>query len=183
MTRRTRLSLFLTASVAAGLLVSSVACTSTIPRQNPVGSTFPSIQARDLAGEERSFPGEFAGAPALVILGYIQKTQFDVDRWLLGLTQADRGLPVVEMPAARGLVPRIISGTIDGGMRSGIPEEDWRSVVTVYKQSDQLANWTGTEDPRNARVLLLDAEGKVIWFHDRGYSAGKLLEMFTAAGL
>lgn len=183
MTRRTRLSLLLTAGLAAGIALSAVACTSTIPRQNPVGTAFPAIQATDLAGAERSFPAEFAGSPALVILGYVQKAQFDVDRWLLGLAQADRGLAVVEMPAARGLVPRIISGTIDGGMRSGIPEEDWRSVVTVYKQADTLANWTGTEDARNARVVLLDGEGQVIWFHDRGYSAGKLLEMFELTGL
>ena len=166
----------------AAVLASSAGCSSTLARRNPVGERFPSVQAKDLAGQERRVPEEFAGQPVLVLIGYVQKAQFDVDRWLLGLAQADRGLAVIEMPAARGLVPRIISGTIDGGMRSGIPKEDWRSVITVYSEADRIAAFTGTENPRNARAVLLDAQGQVIWSHDRGYSAGKLLEMLAAAG-
>jgi hypothetical protein len=30
-------------------------------------------------------------------------------------------------------------------------------------------------------VLLLDAEGRVQWMHDRGYSASKLLELAARA--
>jgi hypothetical protein len=30
------------------------------------------------------------------------------------------------------------------------------------------------------RVLLLDREGRVRWFHDRGFSAGKLIELERA---
>ena len=164
------------------LMGAGASCNATIPRRNPVGEAFPSIQAKDLDGKPRQVPEEFAGAPVLVLIGYVQKAQFDVDRWLLGLAQADRGLAVIEMPAARGLVPRIIQGTIDGGMRSGIPSEDWRSVITVYSKAELIADFTGTENPRNARALLLDPMGQVIWSHDRGYSAGKLLEMFAAAG-
>ena len=37
--------------------------------------------------------------------------------------------------------------------------------------------FTGNEKPRNMRVVLLDAEGRIRWFHDRGFSAGKVVEL------
>ncbi|MDK2970820.1 MAG: hypothetical protein PWP23_575 [Candidatus Sumerlaeota bacterium] len=70
---------------------------------------------------------------------------------------------------------------IDEGMRSGIPREDWRSVVTVYKDAGRIVRATGNENPRNARVLLLDKTGRIVWFHDSGYSAGKMLELKSVA--
>ncbi|HEU4703670.1 MAG TPA: hypothetical protein VFS37_14400, partial [Conexibacter sp.] len=67
------------------------------------------------------------------------------------------------------------------GMRSGIPSEDWASVVTVYNSdAERLVQFTGNASPRNIRVLLLDAAGRVLWFHDRGFSAGKLIELQRA---
>ena len=67
-------------------------------------------------------------------------------------------------------------------MRSGIPSEDWPSVATVYGPGAiRIVELTGNERPRNIRVLLLDAGGRIRWFHDRGFSASKLLELDQAA--
>ena len=74
----------------------------------------------------------------------------------------------------------MISGTIDEGMRRGIPKEDWASVVTVYRGASSIAEFTGTEIDNNMRVLLIDADGQVRWFHDRGYSARVLLDLIAA---
>ena len=80
------------------------------------------------------------------------------------------------------MIPGMFSGAIDSGMRSGIPSEDWGSVVTVYGAgADELKRFTGVEGGSNARVLLLDEDGFVQWFHDRGYSATKLLELDVMA--
>jgi hypothetical protein len=85
---------------------------------------------------------------------------------------------VREIPTIDGMLPGMFSGTIDSGMRSGIPNEDWGSVVTVYGAgAAELVRFTGNENGGNARVMLLDDEGVVLWFHDRGYSATKLLEL------
>jgi outer membrane protein assembly factor BamB len=63
-------------------------------------------------------------------------------------------------------------------MRAGIPHEDWGTVVTLYgAAANALSEFTGTENSQNMRVLALDAQGVVRWSHDRGYSAGKLLEL------
>lgn len=167
--------------LAGGVLLATLvnsACQSTLPNRDPQGEVFPSVQGSSLEGEEVSLPESLAGRPAVLLVGYLQEAQFDCDRWLMGLLQAEVDAAILEVPTIPSLVPSMISGWIDDGMRSGIPEEDWGTVVTLYGgAAEPVAELTGTESGRNARVMLLDAEGRVVWFHDRGYSAGKALEL------
>ena len=165
------------ALVGAGLLAFTWmgACQSTLPNQNPVGESFPKVSGEDLTGETVDLPIE---GPAVYLVGYKQNAQFDADRWILGILQAGLDLPLYEVPTLKGLFPRVIGNYIDEGMRSGIPEGDWQSVVTLYgNNADQVARFTGTENGRNMRVLLVDGAGQVRWFHDDGYSARVLLEL------
>ena len=135
-----------------------------------------------LDGTERELPGDLGGAPAVLLFGYDQDAQFDADRWLLGLLQAETPVEVLEVPTIPGFAPRVLAGRIDDGMRSGIPAEDWRSVVTLYgADAAAITELTGNQNPRNMRVLLVDGEGLIRWFHDRGFSAGVLLELDALA--
>jgi hypothetical protein len=67
-------------------------------------------------------------------------------------------------------VPGMFSSKIDNGMKSGIPDEVWPLVITIYDDAEQVQKFTGTENKMPARVLVLDQEGQVIYFHDRGFS-------------
>jgi hypothetical protein len=141
---------------------------------------FPSVVGTALDGRVVALPEEFRGRPVLLLVGYLQNTQFDLDRWLLGLSEAEVDVDVREVPTIPGLLPGAFSGFIDGGMRRGIPREDWGSVVTVYGDADAIASFTGNEDGLPGRILLLDREGRVAFFHDRGYSAGTLRRLREA---
>lgn len=171
---------------AAGLALSallagvpSLACATRYPARAPIGERFPAVEGASLAGEPVTLP---PAQPCVLLIGYVQKAQFDADRWLIGLLQADLKLRLYEVPTIPGLFANLASGWIDDGMRSGIPQEDWPSVVTVYGSKAQpIAEFTGNESTRNVRVLLLDSEGRVRWMHDRGFSAGKLLELAAEA--
>jgi hypothetical protein len=161
------------------LLFSVSSCSTTVENRDPVGERLPTVTGESLEGEETTLP---LGEPTVLLVGYVQKAQFDADRWLIGLLQAPPPARVLEVPTIEGLFPRMIAGTIDDGMRSGIPSEDWQSVVTVYgSDAKRIVELTGNERGRNIRVLLLDSDGVVRWFHDRGFSAGKLLELNAAA--
>lgn len=164
-----------------GLALLFLGCASSTPNRDPVGERFPTVAGESLAGEDVRLPDAVAGAPAVLLVGYVQNAQFDIDRWLLGFAQAGAGVKVVEVPTIEGLMPGLFANAIDGGMRRGIPREDWPSVVTVYGDADEIVALTGNENPANARVLLLDADGKIVWFHDRGWSAGKLLDLLETA--
>jgi len=173
------------AVVCLGLLLvglSTTSCSTTWPRRDPTGEVFPTVSGTSLAGDAVSLPALGAGAPLLLLVGYEQEAQFDLDRWLLGLDQAGWRLRTLEVPTLPGLFPRLLAGTIDGGMRRGIPAEDWASVVTVYGDASRIAEFTGNEDGLTGRVLLLDRAGKVVFFHDRGFSVGRLKALVEAAG-
>jgi len=143
-----------------------------------MGEMFPAVIGKSLEGQEVRLP---LGEPSVLLLGYVQDAQFDADRWLVGLLQIAPDVRIFEVPTLVGFFPFLFEDTIDGGMRSGIPEEDWKSVVTIYgDDADKVLDFTGNEKPRNMRVLLLDSDGKVEWFHDRGFSAGRLLELDKA---
>ncbi|MFT5291156.1 MAG: hypothetical protein ACI8QS_000448 [Planctomycetota bacterium] len=165
--------------IAAVTVLSASSCQSTIENRNPLGERFPEVTGESLEGVAVELP---LSESSVLLLGYVQDAQFDADRWLVGLLQATPPVRILEIPTVAGLFPRLISNTIDSGMRSGIPSEDWQSVVTIYgPDAKQIVELTGNEKPRNIRVLLLDANGTVRWFHDRGFSASKLLELGEAA--
>jgi len=166
---------FAPAAAAAGLLLA--ACASTPPNRNPVGERFPSVEGTSLEGERYRVPEDFAGAPVLLIVAYAQKAQFDADRWAYGLLQAETPVRIVELPTIGSPIPRLIRSTIGEGMRRGIPSEGWGGVITIYQDGKTVERFTGRENPRNVRVALLDAEGRVAWFHDRGYSAATMKEL------
>ncbi len=166
------------AIIAVCAVFLSKGCAVTYDNRNPVSEPFPSVVGKSLEKEDVRLPQDLAGAPAVLLVGYVQRTQFDIDRWLMGLIQADVRAKILEIPTIPGLVPTMISGWIDDGMRSGIPEEDWAVVVTLYgKSAKPVAKFTGNQRGANARVLVLDANGEVVWFSDRGYSATQALEV------
>ncbi|MHC4548402.1 MAG: hypothetical protein ACYTEZ_06450 [Planctomycetota bacterium] len=155
-------------------------CGAKYARRDPTGEIFPSVVGATLAGETVRLPAALAGEPALLLVGYEQDAQFDIDRWLLGLSQAGVMVRTYEVPTIPGLAPRMFKGRIDNGMRAGIPHEDWGSVLTVYGDGARIARFTGNENKLTGRVLLLDKEGRVAFFHDRGYSVGTLQRLRAA---
>ncbi|MEL7371944.1 MAG: hypothetical protein AAFN74_23670 [Myxococcota bacterium] len=137
-----------------------------------MGERFPSVVGHALDGSEISIPGDLSGKPAVLLIAFEKNAQFDADRWLLGLLQGKLSAPLYEVPTIAGALPGMFASNIDEGMRRGIPKEDWATVVTVYGDAAKIARFTGNSDRRqNTRVVVLDEEGVVRYFHDRGYSA------------
>ena len=174
------------ATAGAGVVMLN-GCSSSIPNRNPVGEAFPSVEGKSLEKAATRLPEDLAGKPAVLLIGYKQKTQFDIDRWLMGLLQAGVGTEVdvqlLEIPTIPGLLPTMASGWIDNGMRSGIPEEDWGAVVTLYGDAaEPVARMTGTENGRLARIVVLDPEGRVVWFDDAGYGVKKAMAVAELVG-
>lgn len=173
-------------SIAAILIATTVAissCSAVYERRNPVGEAFPAVSAAALNEKPMAIPEDFAGKEVLLFVGYKQNSQFDIDRWLLGLAQMELRIPVYELPTIPGLLPGMFANFIDNGMRSGIPEEDWGIVATIYDDAETVAKFLGNETPLPARVVLLNKNGKVAFFHDRGYSTSTLMRLQEAIAI
>lgn len=147
------------------------ACRTVTPNRVPLGERFPEVQGTSLSGETTDLPQALQGEVSVLLIGYTRRSQFDIDRWILGLSQLQTPVRLVEVPTAGGLFTRLFGERLDESMRRGIPEEDWPSVVTVYQQATRVTEFLGTAGRHNARVVLLDPNGVVCWVEARGYSA------------
>jgi len=162
----------------AGLVSALPGCANTPVHVAPPGEAFPIVTGTALDGTRRTLPADLAGKPAVLLIGYEMESQFDLDRWILGLTQAQTPAQILELPTIEGMLPGLFADQIDAGMRNGIPSEDWGGVLTLYgDDASAVKRFTGGSGGRNGRIVLLDAQGRLVWIHDRGYSAGKLLEL------
>jgi hypothetical protein len=144
------------------------------PSQVVLGDNIIEFTGESLAGEATSIPQAFAGQNTLLLFGYVHKSQFDIDRWLIGLDQTNTQVAVYEIPTIKGMFPQMFSTVFDNAMREGIPKEIWKGVITVYEDGERVQRYTGNLKPKNARVLLLNAQGEVIHFYDRGFSVDAL---------
>jgi hypothetical protein len=163
--------------IMALIAIIMIGCATTYTNRSPVGEMFPNISGESLEQKEIEMPEYFRGDQVVLLLGYKQDSQFDIDRWLIGLDMTNTVIKAYELPTIQGMLPRMFSTFIDEGMRKGIPKELWGGVITVYADGAELQEFTGNENPNNARVLLLDENGKVIHFYDRGFSVFALNEL------
>lgn len=144
------------------------------PSQIKVGDAMLSASGQSLEGQPVNIPKDMSGQVTLLLLGYKQDSQFDIDRWLIGLDMTQTQVAAYEIPAIQGMFPRMFSTVIDNGMRKGIPKELWKGVVTMYEDGDKMQRFTGNKNPNNARVILLDSTGHIVYFYDRGFSVQAL---------
>ncbi len=166
------LSLIVTANLMLG------ACTSVVrPAPTVASSPFPRVTGVSLTSETVVIPDAYRGKSTLLLIGYTQKAQFDIDRWILGALQADIPVEIVELPTIAGMMPQMVQGFINNGMRSGIPQSDWASVVTVYEDAPKIIELLGNERPQSCYAVLLDPRGVVVWSSNVGYSAGQILAL------
>lgn len=164
--------------IAVAVLLLS-ACSTQYPNQTLTGQTFPSVSGESLEKKVFDIPGDFKGQYTLLLIGYKQDSQFDIDRWLIGLDMTQTNVPVYEIPTIQGMFPRMFSTVIDNGMRRGIPKELWQGVITVYQDGEKVQRFTGNENANNARVALLNERSEIVYFYDRGFSVAALNKMRT----
>ena len=140
---------------------------------------FPSVVGESLDKKRVNIPEDLKGSASILLVGYLQKTQFDIDRWILGLLQLESKTKLIEIPTIPGMMPEMVQSFINNGMRKGIPESDWKSVVTVYGDGKKIVTTLGNEKPMNAYVVLLDSQGKIVKVYNSGYSADSVKELVS----
>ena len=124
-----------------------------------------------MSRETIRFPEHLAGKPAVLLVAYRRDTQEDVDRWLQFLANDWPQVTRYEVPTIAGIIWRPLAGWIDSGMRGGVPENKWSSVVTLYgRDATRLRDFLGDYGVPSAHVAVLDANGAVAWFNAEGYS-------------
>ncbi|MFT5758345.1 MAG: hypothetical protein ACI9LM_003084 [Alteromonadaceae bacterium] len=159
------------------LILLTTACSSQYANQSITGLAFPSIKGQSLEQTSVNIPEDFKGKTTLLLIGYKQNSQFDIDRWLIGLDMTDTQVDVYEIPTIQGVFPKMFSTFIDNGMRAGIPKSLWKGVVTVYDDGEKVQAFTGNQNPNNSRVVLLNEKSMILYFYDQGFSVSALKQV------
>ncbi|MDG1731636.1 MAG: hypothetical protein P8H39_01525 [Thalassotalea sp.] len=163
-------------SISLLLSITLLGCSTTYPNKTNLSGPFPSVSGESLEQNKVVIPEHFKGEQTLLLIGYVQNSQFDIDRWLIGLDMTQTNVAVYELPTMSGMFPKMFKTVIDNGMRKGIPKEIWKGVITIY-DGEPIKEFTGNENPSNARVIMLNKQGEVIYFYDRGFSTIALNEV------
>lgn len=153
-------------------LVLATAAIVTACRHSPVraisengAALFPSVSGENLHGETVTFPDDLKGNPALVLVAFKREQQAEVDTWLEQIDAFEAAIPgirVVETPTISSTRWGWFAWFIDGGMRSGIPDDAARTrTITLYTDVIKFREALGMETDGQIYAVLLDAEARV----------------------
>lgn len=155
-------------------------CSSEYPNKDITGQQFPTVVGTTLEKKSLSIPTDLTDDFTLLLIGYVQNSQFDIDRWLIALDVTNTQIKVYEVPTIQGLFPEMFSTVIDNGMRAGIPKPLWQGVVTIYDDGEKIQTFTGNENISNTRVVLLNNKGEIVYFYDQGFAIDALNQLRLA---
>lgn len=155
-------------------------CSTQYANKDIIGQIFPSVIGTTLEKKSVSIPDDFNDDLTLLLIGYKQNSQFDIDRWLIALDVTETQVKVYEVPTIQGLFPEMFSTVIDNGMRAGIPKPLWQGVVTIYDDGEKIQAFTGNENASNTRVVLLNKNGEILYFYDQGFAVDALNKLRMA---
>ena len=155
-------------------------CSTQYANKDITGQIFPSVVGTTLEKKSVSIPDDFNDDLTLLLIGYKQNSQFDIDRWLIALDVTETQVKVYEVPTIQGLFPEMFSTVIDNGMRAGIPKPLWQGVVTIYDDGEKIQAFTGNENASNTRVVLLNKNGEILYFYDQGFAVDALNKLRMA---
>jgi len=130
-----------------------------------IGTTFPALTADSLAGDTVTIPDPAKGKITLVVMSFKRDSQSQNDSWL-GPFENEFGKKqdyfFYEVPMIRRRFV-FMAPLIDSGMRSAIPDEKHKNVVTYYGDVEPYKRALKIEDIYLGYAFLLDRRGIIRW--------------------
>ncbi len=125
-----------------------------------------------------------SGRIALISVAFERHAQGMLDSWSEPFVRkfgGNEGYVVYELPIIDAFWPRLISVSIDAGMRTGIPREKHPYVVTYYGDSTDLRQALEIGDRSLGYVYLLDRQGIIRWAGSGYATDDRIREMIGIA--
>jgi hypothetical protein len=126
---------------------------------------FPRFVAETLAGTRLVLPDSLDGQIGLIVLAFRRHAQPAVDSWIGPVSRRYASTELFgwyEVPMLAGGW-RMISGFIEGGMRSGVRPRNHDHVATCYGDAARIRAQLGIGDLDSAHGYVLDRDGRICW--------------------
>ena len=130
-----------------------------------IGLKFPTLTTDSLAGNKVTLPDSAKGKVTLIVMSFKRDSQSQNDSWLGPFEKEfgqKEGYLFYEVPMIRRRFV-FMSPLIDSGMRSAIPNEKHKNVITYYGNVDTYKQALKIEDIYLGYAFLLDREGIIRW--------------------
>ncbi len=127
------------------------------------GKKFPKVEGEALSGKEVELPDDAEGEVILVGVAFERRAQGMLDSWVDYFEELCEGKEAYELPIIESSLWKVFSGFIDGGMKSGIPEEKQDSVLTHYGDASEFKKELEIEGESPGYVFLLDEDGRIVF--------------------
>src|SRR5262245_20436870 len=146
------------------MFLSTPVIAASAPRLTP-GAELPPLEGKTLSGEALVLPRDTRGHPAMLIVGFSKAASKVARPWFDGCRElaAKTSGASVNCYGIRMLedVPGFFRGSMERGMRSGLPIELQRQTLLVYSENDAWRERLGVTDNKTAYVIGCDKEGRV----------------------
>jgi hypothetical protein len=162
----------LAASILALLLLFTVTA---------IAQSIPGVSAESLDGKPISFPKDFAGKPAILIIGFSRGGGNQCGPFARNLAKEPsvvEGKVVIYEIAMLESAPRLIRPMILHGIRGGIPQAEQKWFLPLFHDEKQWKQVAGfTESAQNdAYLVLVSSDGALRWTGHGQYSERLYLE-------
>jgi hypothetical protein len=156
-------------------LAGSVLVLSLLVTVTAMAQSIPQVRAESLNGEPISFPKDFGGKPAILIIGFSRGGGNQCGLFARKLAKEPSvvdGKVVIYEIAMLESAPRLIRPMILHGMRGGIPQAEQKRFLPIFhdeKQWKQVAGFTQSAQ-NDAYLVLVSSDGAVRWTGRGQYS-------------
>jgi len=158
------------------LALISVLVVAAARTETPDAASFPTLGGTNLEKQDIALPTELPGKANLIIFGFVQDHQEDINTWIPRCEELERevaGFRFFEVPFLAGQY-RLIRFWIDGGMRRGIPDRAARErTITVYGGRSAAMRQLGITDLGKIYAFLIRPSGEVLWRSEGRWSQEK----------
>jgi hypothetical protein len=138
--------------------------------------TIPKIETKTVSGKPISLPTAASGKPAVLIFGFSQESDKQIEQWAKSL-RAEQ-LTVYSIPVLES-VPKLIRGIVASGIRSSTEPAFRDYMAPVFSGEAALKSLVQFKEPKDAYVVLLDATGNILF---KGHGAApETFQKFHAA--
>lgn len=152
------------------------ACCAILCASAFAADAFPRITGQTFGERAVTIPDAFKGKPTVLVITFTRAAQEQARAWTDKIKQKSIGVPTYQVLELED-VPRLFRGFVRGSIRKSIPKESQDNFVLLFEGEDALKKSAGFQTSDDAYVLLLDANGNVIWREHGPVDEKKLSEL------
>jgi predicted transcriptional regulator len=123
---------------------------------------FPHLTGQSFGERAVTLPDAFKGKPTILVITFTRAAQEQARAWTDKIKKESPNIASYQVLELED-VPRLMRGFVRGSIRRGIPKESQDTFVLLFEGEDALKKTVGFQASDDAYVLLLDANGNVIW--------------------